>query len=201
MRYEPTLEPTVRLDPAKAYLYGRFRLNPGSQDSPRLAMDLTCLDNGQTLSVAFNRAGEEHYLIEVPPGRYQFTHLLLASTVAALGPVKRAPLELPPRAGVLGTPFTVVAGKAYYVGDYVGVVSREMSEGTVPAAVKTAWGLYRASFDYDGATAEMKQRYPSLGPVETVPAWKLRPRPRRSPPIEAGLPAGAPTPVPRAGEG
>jgi len=37
--------------------------------------------------------------------------------------------------------------------------------------VKTVWGLSQIFLDYEGATAELRRRYPGAASIETLPAW------------------------------
>jgi hypothetical protein len=89
--------------------------------------------------------------------------------------VKAVPLRIPRRVGPQSLPFQVEEGRAYYIGDYVGSLSQSADNYVVYARVKTTWGLSRVSFDYEGATAELKQRYPGAASVDTFPAWNARP--------------------------
>ena len=168
--------PSTALARGKGYVYGRFQLEPGSTANRRLALDLTNLDSGAILSFAFEiDAGRPSYLVAVAPGRYQFTHMHLAPGIwaglATTRDVQRIPLRIPPSVGPQSLPFQVEEGKAYYVGDYVGSLSQHMDNYVVFFRWKTTWGLSRVSIDYDGATAELKRRYPDTASIETLPAW------------------------------
>jgi hypothetical protein len=68
-------------------------------------------------------------------------------------------------------PFRVVAGKAHYVGDWTGVLSRDVDHYVVFARVRMRWGIYRVGFDHAGATTELRRLYPGFGPVDAGPAW------------------------------
>jgi hypothetical protein len=117
---------------------------------------------------------QEIFLIDVAPGRYQFTHLMSAAPLAMNFEVRRDPLRLPPRVSFLGKPFDVVAGNAYYVGDWIGVFSRDVDFYVVVSRVEQRWGLHRVGFDFDEATAGMKRLYPAMEQIQTWSAWRDR---------------------------
>ena len=171
--------PSAALVPGKGYVYGRFQLEPGSKTNPRLALDLTNLDSGAILSFALGTDAGQPYLVAVAPGRYQLTHMHhapgIGAGLATTADVRRVPLRIPPGVGPQSLPFQVQEGRAYYIGDYVGSLSQSTNHYVVFARVKTTWGLSRVSFDYEGATAELKQRYPAAASVDTFPAWNARP--------------------------
>jgi hypothetical protein len=85
--------------------------------------------------------------------------------------VKRYPIRVPAEMSFLLNPFRAEAGKAYYIGDWTAVQAREVDHYVVFAKIKTQWGIYRVAFDLDGATAELRRLYPTLGPVEARSAW------------------------------
>ena len=47
--------------------------------------------------------------------------------------------------------------------------------------VKTQAGQHQVLYDYDASTSALRKRYPTLGTVETLPAWRrkdeVRPKP------------------------
>jgi len=86
---QAALPPAAPLDPAQAYLYGCVRLVPGSDASPRLSLQLTNLESGAPSNFVFRPVGEESYLAAVAPGRYQFTHLVIAPPMAMEMDVRR----------------------------------------------------------------------------------------------------------------
>jgi len=160
---------------ARSYLYGRFSLKPGSATTPRLFVQLSNLTTGEFLTIHLASNSEEMYLIDVAPGRYQFTHLLSVPPLAALPiDVRRDPLRLPPALSFFGQPFDVEAGNAYYVGDWVGAQKTDVDYYVVVSRIKREWGIYRLRFDYETATADMKQRYPAMEQMQTWGAWRER---------------------------
>ena len=193
LNYQAALAPGAALDPAQAYLYGRFRLIPGSDTSPRLSLQLTNLESGVPLNFVFRPAGEESYLVAVAPGRYQFTQLLIAPPMAMAMDVRRSAFRPPPEAGPQGMPFRVAAGTAYYVGDFDAVFSRSVDHFVLFAKVKLRFGIVRMTLDLDTATAQMKKVYPALERVETTPAWPL-PIPTLPTARRADTPAPPPAP-------
>jgi len=179
LEYARPSEPSAALVLGKGYVYGRFQLEPGSKTNPRLALDLTNLDTGAILSFALGTDAGQPYLVALAPGRYQFTHMHhapgIGAALATTADVRRVPLRIPRAVGPQSLPFQVEEGRAYYVGDYVGSLSQSTNHYVVYATVKTTWGLSRVSFDYEGATAELKQRYPAAASLDTFPAWNARP--------------------------
>lgn len=158
----------------QSYLYGRFGLKAGSVTQPRLFLQLSNLTTGEFLTVHLASDSEEMFLIDVAPGRYQFTHLLAVKPLAMNFEVRRDALRLPPALSFLGRPFDVVAGNAYYVGDWVGVFSRDVDYYVVVYRVQQRWGFDHIGFDFDGATGEMKRLYPAMEQVQTWSAWRDR---------------------------
>jgi hypothetical protein len=177
--YAQPPDPSSALVPGRGYVYGRFQLEPGSKTNPRLALDLTNLDSGAILSFTLGAGAGQPYLVAVAPGRYQFTRMHHAPAIGAAlvttADVRRVSLRIPRRVGPHSLPFQVEEGRAYYVGDYVGSLSQATDNYVVYAKVKTTWGLSRVAFDYEGATAELRRRYPAAASVETFPAWSARP--------------------------
>lgn len=166
----PPLPASVAPDTAKAYVYGRFKLNPGSNSAPRLFLQLTNLATGEFLSIHLKNPTEEMYLLDVVPGQYQFNHLLVVPQGATDMDVKRYPIRVPEEMRFLLTPFRVEAGKAYYVGDWTGVLARNVDHYVVFATIKMRWGIYRVGFDHEGATTELRRLYPALS-IDARPAW------------------------------
>jgi len=167
----PPLPTSAAPDVAKAYVYGRFKLNPGSASAPRLYLQLTNLATGEFLSIYLRTPTEELYLLDLAPGQYQFTHLLFAPIGAMDMDVKRSPIRVPGEMSFLLKPFRVEVGKAYYVGDWTGVLARDVDHYVVFATIKQRWGVYRVAFDHAGATAELRRLYPALGSLDARPAW------------------------------
>ena len=170
-----SLTPSVSPRSARGYLYGRFSLKPGSPTQPRLFLKLFNVTTGEFLNVHLARDSEEVYLIDIAPGRYQFTQLLLVPLGAIMSrDVRSDNLRLPPALSFLGRPFDVEAGNAYYVGDWLGVLSRDVDFYVVYAKTEMRWGIDRFTFDYDRATADMKRLYPAMEPIQTWSAWRDR---------------------------
>jgi len=169
-----SLKPSLIPQSARSYLYGRFTLKPGSATQPRLLLQLSNLTTAEFVTIHLAANSEAIYLIDVAPGRYQFTQLLFVPPMAMAMDVRRNNLRLPPALSFLGRPFDVEAGNAYYVGDWVGALSRDVDFYVVFSTVKLQWGIYRLTFDYEWATAELKQRYPAMDQVQTWSAWRDR---------------------------
>lgn len=169
---KPSLDPSALPQPARAYLYGRFQLKPDSATQPRLFLQLTNMGTGESLTVQLRNAPLEMYLIDVTPGQYEFTQLVSASRTAMEGEVRRDNLRLPARVSFMAQPFDVEAGNAYYVGDWFGAVSRDVDFYVVVSRIKLRWGIYQLNYDYEGATTALRRLYPTLGTIETRPAWR-----------------------------
>ena len=167
----PPLPTSAAPDAVKAYVYGRFKLNPGSASAPRLYVQLTNLATGEFVSIHLKQPTEEMYLLDVVPGQYQFTHLLRVPVGGMDMDVKRSPILVPAEMSFLLKPFRVEAGKAYYIGDWTGVLARDVDHYVVFAKIKTQWGISRVAFDHHGATAELRRLYPALGSVDARSAW------------------------------
>jgi hypothetical protein len=107
----PPLNRSLTPDPARAYLYGRFSLEKDSSVGARLFLQLMNLDTQEFLTVPFRRDGQDPYVVDVAPGRYQFTHAHQAPYGAMAVDVRRAPLGFPDEARAQATPFRVEAVK------------------------------------------------------------------------------------------
>jgi len=68
----------------------------------------------------------------------------------------------------------VEAGKAYYVGDWFGEVSRDVDFYFVVSKIRVQWGLYQIIYNYEESTSALRHLYPNLGTIETQPAWGRR---------------------------
>ena len=170
-----SLTPSVVPQSARGYLYGRFSLKSGSATTPRLFLKLFNVTTTEFLTVHLADDAEELYLIDVAPGRYQFTQLMRVPLGAMMNwEVKSDNLRLPPALSFVGTPFDVEAGNAYYVGDWVAALSRDVDFYVVYARTEMRWCIYRFTFDYDRATADMKRLYPAMEPIQTWSAWRDR---------------------------
>jgi len=172
-----SLKSSFAPEATSSYLYGRFSLNPGSATSPRLFLKLFNVTTTEFLTIHLAENSDVMHLIDVAPGRYQFTQLLLVPWGAMGTDVRSDNLRLPPVLSFVGRPFDVEAGNAYYVGDWVGTLSSDVDYYGVFSRIKLRWGLYRLAFDLEGATAAMKRLYPSMELIPTRPAWRDHDRP------------------------
>jgi hypothetical protein len=60
------------------------------------------------------------------------------------------------------------------VGDWVGVLNRDVDFYVVVTKTKLQWGIFRLAFDFEGATTEMKRLYPNMSSIQTQSAWRDR---------------------------
>ena len=160
------------LQPARAYLYGRFQLKPESATQPHLFLQLTNMGTSEFMAIQFRNTPQQMYVVDVAPGQYEFTQLVSSSTMDTK--VRTSNLRLPPRVSFMGQPFDVEAGKAYYVGDWFGEVSRDVDFYVVFSKIKVRWGLYQIIYNYEESTSALRHLYPNLGTIETQPAWGRR---------------------------
>jgi hypothetical protein len=168
----PSLDPAMVLQPGRAYLYGRFELTRASATlGTRLLLQLTDMATGESADIQFHEAPQEIYVIDVLPSEYEFTQLVFAPSGATEAEVRRNNLRVPSRMSFFAQPFDVEAGKAYYVGDWTGVIKRDFDFYVLFSKVTLRWGLTRLLYDYDGATAAMRRRYPALDRIEARAAW------------------------------
>lgn len=164
-----SLDATAMPRPARAYLYGRFQLKPESAAQPSLFLQLTNMGTSEFMAIQFRNTPQQMYVVDVEPGQYEFTQLVSGSAMDVK--VRTTNLRLPPRLSFMGQPFDVEAGRAYYVGDWFGAVSRDVDFYVVFASVKVRAGLYQIIYDYEASTSALRQLYPNLGAIETLPAW------------------------------
>jgi len=160
------------LQPARAYLYGRFQLKPESATQPHLFLQLTNMGTSEFMAIQFRNTPQQMYVVDVTPGQYEFTQLVSSSTMDTK--VRTSNLRLPPRVSFMGQPFDVEAGKAYYVGDWFGEVSRDVDFYFVVSKIRVQWGLYQIIYNYEESTSALRHLYPNLGTIETQPAWGRR---------------------------
>lgn len=144
--FVPPLKPNAQVDPAKAYVYGRFS------------------SNSHTLRMGVELAGPKLYLFEfqdkdqitmlaVTPGTYQLSRFVYAETD---GTMKG---ETAIVQSTLTRSMTLEAGKAYYVGDFTG-------EGTFNG-IRMRWQVTGIDNRFAATTAEMQQKYPQFAQLPT----------------------------------
>lgn len=167
-----SLEATTAPLPGRGYLYGRFTLTPDSRTQPRLFLHLFDLGRETFLSIPLRQTAPDIYVIDLVPGRYQFTQLVFVPLGAMDYSVRRDNLEFPASISYMGQPFEVQAGKAHYVGDWEATLWREDRSSIVATQITIKWRIERLGFDYERATADLKRLYPALGQLESLPAWR-----------------------------
>ncbi len=169
--YRSPVGASAALEPAQAYLCGRFRRlgsdTPLSMERP-LSLELTNVGTNESVNIKFNGPGTDVYAIAVAPGEYRFTHLLMGQRPLAFEDrVRRTVVSLPvPQR----TSFAVQARRAYYVGDYVAAVSIDREYYVVATRTTWKWKLDEASLKYDETTRELTRMYPAFETVDLAPA-------------------------------
>ena len=125
-RYQAPLTASAHVNPTKGYIYGRFALEKEMLLATRLALELNNVNTGEHLSIGF-KTGEAVFPIEVMPGTYQVTGLILAKAgpnLEFVGDYQRKALTFSNELSQLNAPFQVRSGEAVYVGDYYGSLGR-----------------------------------------------------------------------------
>jgi hypothetical protein len=117
---KPPLDATAMPQPARSYLYGRFPLNPESATRPPLLLQLTNMGTSESMTIQFRNTPQQMYLVDIAPGQYEFTQLVLDASAAWDFKDRQVNLRLPTPMSFMGQPFEVEAGKACYVGDWFG---------------------------------------------------------------------------------
>jgi len=172
---------SAALPPEKAVIYGRF----GSHHEVlgfHLSLVLVNVESGAESAVLMPH-NPKVIAVTLPPGTYQVRYGLLEGMALSSGWGQESKYEID--AGPFSTPFSIAAGKAYYIGDYMGRVywdSKGTSKNkmrvsgtsslgggaTVSSSYLYAGEVERCSDNYAVTTAEFLQSYPVLSKMETV---------------------------------
>ncbi|MBN8444175.1 MAG: hypothetical protein J0M22_01725 [Gammaproteobacteria bacterium] len=142
------------LDAKSGYIYGRFSLVDRSSGMGHLRMAVG-LQSTKEYSIQFDKE-QPVSVIRVAPGTYNISKLIFATYDYI--PTGEEPITEPK----LTKPFTVEAGKAYYIGDYVGEVDIQQNG----FEVTKLWNLNSIRDFYEGTTTEFRALFPLLQDLE-----------------------------------
>jgi hypothetical protein len=142
----------------KGYIYGRFTMTtPASSrfgDSLlRMGVVFEEIKTGQTYSIQFQNLSSPA-IVPVRPGTYRISQLVGAYATYESGGKLKINDER------LSKEFRVEAGKAYYVGDFLG------EAGSTFTIVK--WGLKSIVPNYEATTNEFKKSFPQFENIDVV---------------------------------
>jgi hypothetical protein len=151
------------IQPGKAYLYGRFHLDKRykslGKEPVRLWLKVSRPENGQCMFLPF-KTEDDIYAIEVEREDYQIAGVLIFNR----GDLQTLPL---PAEGFkfMQNPLRVAPGKAYYLGDFAGVIVR------IPGYTYQYVTAESVSWNPLQTTEEFKKRFPQFADMEALPAW------------------------------
>jgi len=171
---------SVSPPPEKAVVYGRF----GSHHSVlgfHFSLVLVNTESGAQSAVLMPHSSKV-VAVTLAPGNYQVRYGLLEGMALSSGWGQEAKYEID--AGPFSGQFSIAAGKAYYIGDYMGRVFWD-SKGTaqnkmrvtgtsslggggfVSSSYLYAGEIEKCTDNYAGTTTEFRQSYPGLSNMET----------------------------------
>ncbi len=152
--FSKRLAPNEALDAKSGYIYGRFILIDRNNKFGHLRMAVG-LQSTKEYAIQFDRE-QPVSVIRVAPGTYNISKLIFATydyTKTGEKPITEPKLT---------KPFTVEAGKAYYIGDYVGEVDVQQNG----LEVTSMWDLTSIRDFYEGTTTEFRALFPLLQDLE-----------------------------------
>jgi len=161
--YTTGLSPADKPSPARAYLYGRFRIN-----APRAALGM---DGHQTMGFVMRCKDGTEYTIRFSlenrvqvfganPGRCALEEVIFTDADGVIKARKYA----------LGSPpdgFLLAPGTAYYLGDYFAESTFNSTWKVLYTQLNTSWQLTSADDNYDTTSAEMKRTFANLAGLST----------------------------------
>lgn len=161
--YSATLSPADKPSPARAYFYGRFRI-----DAPRAALGM---DGHQTMGFVIRCGDGNEYTIRFSlENRVQVIPLSPARCALEEVVFTDADGVIKARRAVMGTPpggFLLAAGTAYYLGDYFAESTFKSNWKVLYTEMNSSWQLTSADDNYDVTSAEMKRTFANLAGLAT----------------------------------
>ncbi len=149
-------------NPDDSYMYGRFQVDApyqtiaGFDGHQTIGLLFTCSD-GKKYKIRFNRKPVVQ-LIRMPPSICSFTHIIFTG---ADGDTKKQNEVT----NGLFREVEFVSGKAYYLGDFTGLVNIRDSGYN---KFTTTWKIDSLENDYQKTTSELKQKYVNFLNIETI---------------------------------
>lgn len=156
--FAPELNPQAIVAQDKSYLYGRFFLDDkinGLLGSPKIGVQITNKETTENFVINLAKSGT-YQVIEVPPGGYSITKIFFTLGGNETAGAKSLPDSM------LTKPFRAEAGKAYYIADIEGTVTRS---GTY-----ISWQITSIRDNFVETTHYMLKKYPNFSGVETIRA-------------------------------
>ena len=179
--YTSSVKPDAPYQQGRAYLYGRFHIEPARGNDSDLVMGfaIRCRDQSE-YTFRFNH-DDRIQVLELPPGTCQIEDFVYTEANGRV--ISRRMAEFRLLQNEILSP-----GGLYYVGDFrartaeASTTKREIFSSTTTR--KMAWRVTSIVDDYALTTTELKRDYPNLAPVATENRM-----PRRGPSGANGLPA------------
>lgn len=148
--FVPPLKANAKIEPEKAYVYGRFSKN---DNSLRMGVELA----GSKLYLLEFESKDQITMLAVLPGTYHLSRFIYAlgdGTLRGESAIVQSTLT---------TSMTLEAGKAYYVGDFAGEATIQ-SDGMY-------WEITKIDNRFAATSREMELKYPQFA---TLPKQQLR---------------------------
>ncbi len=172
--YTPAVGAADAVNPAHAYLYGRFITNDAAGGGMSVGLVFGCSD-GSTYTVGVAR-GQEIQVIEIRPARCSFDKIVFASGSEVL----RYAYPPPPA----NRSIEYLPGRAYYVGDFALTTARGVDIGFMTTEHHWSWDLKPLPGRYATTTEEMTRRFPRFASLPAKDANLTAP-PRPGPGVAA----------------
>lgn len=157
LNMQKPLEPEATADTSKAYLYGRFDEIKGALNFGGMAIRLQAVDSDETFEIPIK---DGVFVFAVEPATYRLTDFLY---------VKSGPDALLLKSDVISTPiepgpgpFTVKAGRAYYMGDFTGHSDHQWTLSNPNHLAMLLNALSLENEEFAAATIEVQEKYPAL---------------------------------------
>lgn len=155
--YTPRVHSGHNFDQSKSYIYGRFNLAPRA-NVLQMGLVVTSSDKKQTVTFKFEKEADP-YVIAVNPGDY-----LINSLIFATGEGNKEG-ERPLYTAFSNRVFSVEAGKAYYIGDYEGGITRTFGISSTPGQLigfQNDWRLKSTKNNFAVTTELIETQIPFL---------------------------------------
>ena len=149
-------------NPDDSYMYGRFQVDAPYRTIANfdgyqtIGLLFTCSD-GKNYKIQFNRKPEVQ-LIRMPPSICSFSYIVFTG----LDGVTKKQNEV---TSGLFREVEFVSGKAYYLGDFTGLVNMKNSDYNKSI---TSWKIDSLKNDYQKTTIELKKKYVNFLNIETI---------------------------------
>lgn len=158
---ERGIKPVEAADPSASYVYGNFLMQ--GRGAAGVALEVRQVSDGQKILIKFRKDGRL-VVNKLRPGRYVINRwyaLSLGNQIQGSGDLVAPPFNVA---------FDVVAGRAYYLGDFEG----RYGFGNSQPGLSIAWQVAASGDTFAAATHMFQSGYPELRALPTARAFAPR---------------------------